>query len=232
MIGLVVDIETTGFRNYDSQTGLLADSSEILEVGYLRIDMETGGILNHGTLYFYKPYFQVESDAQKIHGLTRSFLEPYEKDFNTNLLMLNSLIQKTCIIGKNSEGFDIPFIRDFLIKHSDGVLDFQSLIMKAKIKKYDDSWLMYDPLEFSLDLQKIFKDEFHRLYYKKTGIELAPQKRGTLTDYINAIDGAQECVDAIYNSLEKARETRAHGALYDCVATYVVWFYCKQNELY
>lgn len=232
MIGLVVDIETTGYRSYDSATGLLSDNSEILEVGYLRIDMETGGMLGNGTLYFYKPYFNIESDAQRVHGLTREFLQQYEDQFDNNLIILNSLIQKTCIIGKNSESFDIPFIRDFLIKHSDGCLDFKSLILKAKIKTYDKSWFLYDPMEFSLDLQKIFKDEFHRLYYERTGISLDSRKKGTLSDYVNCIEGMSAAVDTLYNSLTKDRETKAHGALYDAVMTYGVWLYCKQHGLY
>lgn len=232
MIGLVLDIETTGYLSISPVTGTLPDANEILEVGYIRIDMDTRQILNCGELYFYKPYFQVESDAQKIHGITRDFLEPYAGEFQRNLVILNSLVQRTCIIGKNSNSFDIPFIKEFLRKHSNGYLDITQQVALSSIKYFGTRTdLFYEVYEFALDMQSIFKDEYHRLHYEKYGTELSGRKRGTLSEYIDVLN-AQHVVEAIYNDLPKKRITRAHGALYDAVMTYVVWSWAKAKQLY
>mgnify|MGYP002624723154 CR=1 FL=1 len=235
MIGLVLDIETTGFMKISPITGTLEDSSEILEVAYLRVDMDTLAILDSNTLYFYKDYFQIEgTEAQKVHGLTTAYLQQFADDFEKNLIILNSIIQDTCVIGKNSNKFDIPFIKEFLKKHSNGQLDVEMLVRKNKIKRYGTTNIFfYDAFRNTLDIQTIFKDKFHELYFEKTGIELNARKIGTLSDYIDVIDGGEACVKAIFNGLKnKPREGLYHTAMYDVCATYVVWAYCKMNNLY
>lgn len=231
MIGLVLDIETTGWYNISPHTGTLTDDSEILEVGYIRVDMDTCKVIDCNELYFYKPYFEVESQAQSVHGITRDFLEPHADEFKKNLVILNSVIQRTCIIGKNTEGFDIKFIKEFLRKHSGKTLDIAQQVMYSNIKTYDGRYMGYDVVEYSLDLQKIFAPKYRELYYSKNGIELNSRKKGTLSEYIEILN-MQGAVDSFYKTLPRKRETRAHGALYDAVMTYVVWLYCKANKLY
>ena len=232
MIGLVLDIETTGWLNISPVTGTLPDANEILEVGYIRINMDTREILSCGELYFYKPYFCIESDAQQVHGITREFISQFEDEFQRNLVILNALIQRTCIIGKNSNKFDVPYIKEFLRKHSNGYLDITQQVALASIKQYGNGpVLFYDVFEFALDIQNIFAPTYRDLYYKKNGIELSGRKKGNLQEYIDVL-GAGRVVDKIYSELPKKRETRAHGALYDAVMTYVVWAWCKQNQLY
>lgn len=233
MIGLVVDIETTGYLQFQEVDGWsqLANWSEILEVGYLRIDMDTKEILSHGTLYFYKPYFNVESDAQAVHGLTREFLQQYEKDFTKNLIALNSLIQSTCIIGKNSDKFDVPFIKAFIAKHGGDEMDIPALVDRLNMKGYNGGRVYYNDSLYALDMQTIFKDRFHELYYDKYKVKLQPGKKGTLSQYVDVIGSGQEAVDYVYNSLSKDRVTGAHGALYDAVMTYVVWCDSKNAGL-
>lgn len=225
MIGTVIDIETTGYREYDVVDGWsqLSDRSEILEVGFLNINMDTRKILTHGTLYFYKPYFNVESEAQRVHGLTRDFLQKYEDQFDMNLVALNSLIQCTCVIGKNSDSFDIPFIKAFIAKHGGEDFDLPELSRKLKMKAYNGGTVVYDDTLYALDMQKIYKERFHDRYYELTKTKLPPNKKGTLSDYVKVIQSGQEAVDFVYNSLNKDRVTGAHGALYDAVMTYVVW---------
>ena len=48
-------------------------------------------------------------------------------------------------------------------------------------------------------------------------------RKGKLSEYIEAIPNGYEMVDQVYNSLNKDRVTKSHGALYDCVMTYVVF---------
>lgn len=225
MIGTVIDIETTGYREYDVVDGWsrLSDRSEILEIGYMNINMETRKILNYGTLYFYKPYFNVESDAQKVHGLTREFLEQYEDKFDQNLVAINSMIQSTCVIGKNSDQFDIPFIKAFIEKHGGEEFDIPMLVDKLNMKAYNGGRVRYDDTLYALDMQKIYKDRFHELYYDITKNKLPPNKKGTLSDYVKVIKSGQEAVDVVYGGMKKDRVTGAHGALYDAVMTYIVW---------
>lgn len=169
MIGTIIDIETTDWLKFDTSTGqsILSDESEILEVGFINFDMNTIKILSHGTLYFYKPYFRVESDAQKIHGLTRDFLKNYEDQFNKNLVALNSLIQNTCIIGKNSRKFDIPYIKAFIKKHAPDSFDIEDLTIRLGMKSYGGGKVHYVDPTYGIDLQEIYKDKFHDRHFDK-----------------------------------------------------------------
>lgn len=231
MLGLVMDIETTGWFTISPQTGTLPDDNEILEVGYLRINTDTYEIYGGGTLNFYKPYFNVESEAQKVHGLTREYLEQFEGDFDRNLIALNALVQQTCIIGKNSTSFDVPYIREFLLKHSMDAFNMTRAVRKAKIKRFSDGQLIdYEPWLYSIDVQDAFTDEWKRISAHEFGINQSPRRKGKLEEYIQVLK-AQGEVDSIYATIPKTRETRAHGALYDAVMTYVVYKYCHANGL-
>lgn len=225
MIGTVIDIETTGYLQFDTSSGRsqLADTSEILEVGFLNIDMESRDILTHGTLYFYKPYFFIESPAQAVHGITRDFIRQYEDQFEMNLIALNSLIQSTCLIGKNSDKFDIPFIKAFISKHVGDDFNIPELVRQLDMKAYNGGKVRYEDTLYALDMQTLYKDRFHELYFDRTGNKLPPNKKGTLEQYIAVINSGQEAVDYIYGDLNKERVTGAHGALYDAVMTYIVW---------
>lgn len=225
MIGTVIDIETTGYLKFDASSGIstLADDSEILEVGFLNIDLQTRKILTHGTLYFYKPYFFVESPAQAVHHLTRDFLMKYEDKFEQNLIALNSLIQSTCIIGKNSDKFDIPFIKAFIRKHAGDEFDLPEVVRQLDMKAYNGGKVRYNDTLYALDMQTLYKERFHDLYLERTGNKLPPNKKGKLEEYVAVINCGQEAVDLVYDGLSKDRVTGAHGALYDAVMTYVVW---------
>ncbi len=225
MIGTVIDIETTGYLQFDTTSGhsQLSDTSEILEVGFLNINMDTRDILTYGTLYFYKPYFFIESPAQEVHHITRDFISKYEDQFEMNLVALNSLIQSTCLIGKNSDKFDIPFIKAFINKHAGDDFNIPELVRQLDMAAYNGGKVRYEDTLYALDMQTIYKDRFHDLYFDKTGNTLAKTKKGTLEQYIAVIDSGQEAVDFVYESLNKDRVTGAHGALYDAVMTYIVW---------
>lgn len=233
MIGTVIDIETTGWLKFNTVDGVsqLSDESEILEVGYININMDTKQILTYGTLYFYKPYFNVESDAQKVHGLTREFLKQYEQDFEKNLIALNSLIQCTCLIGKNSDKFDIPFIKAFINKHAGVKFDIPNLVFKLNMNAYNGGKVIYEDTLYAMDMQTIYKERYHSLFYDKYHYPLPPGKKGKLEEYIDVIPIGQQVVDHVYNGFTKDRVTGAHGALYDAVMTYVVWVDAYNNGL-
>ena len=178
-------------------TGLDKFNDDITEFGWIRIDPNTTEILDHGVLYFYKSSFNVEA-TQHLTGLTREFLAPYEADFEKNLAAMMSLMSNTVVIGKNSKFFDVPFIQQF-------------------IRKWGTSTTVN--VDNQLDVQELFTPIFKQLYLKKYNKPYTG-KFGKLGQYIEVLDAEDE-VKSIYNSLDKVRETEAHGALYDCVMTLV-----------
>lgn len=177
-------------------TGLNKCYDDILSVGFIRINSKME-ILESDTLYFYKPDFQVEKyPACTVHKLKRNFLEQYKDDFKDNLKKLYSICYMSTLIGKNSTNFDLPFIKEFVRKHCP-LLD-----------------LRYNA---TFDIQT----EFSTIYQQRTG----SSKRGTLTDYCNCLGITTEKINEVYNSLptKDSQSMHMHGALYDCVATYLVF---------
>lgn len=232
MLGLVLDIETTAFLKTEEKNGLTiaGPGSDILEVGYIMIDMDTNAFVKTGTLYFYKPTFNIENpDAQAKHKLTREFLKQYENDFNNNLNALNAMTRKAVIIGKNSDAFDIPYIKAFINKYSGNLLNISRLCDILTMKAYYNGYVYFNDSYRSVDLQKIWAPRYRALYQKKYGI--STNKKGKLEEYIDVLD-AWDVVKTLYNDIpNKARVTQAHGALYDCVMTYVVWYDAKANGM-
>ena len=198
----VVDIETTGFLNYDMDAlgnPILSDTCEILSVGYIviedsRIDTELedelqdplNEILGSGVLYFYKPYFKVEA-TQHITGLTRDFLQQYEGDFEKNLAALETLITNTCIVGKNSDAFDIKVLQGFLNKHKGTVRTIQ-LPSLLGMKNYAGKRFVLEDTTTSIDVQKYFAPIYRNLYEDRYGIALGKQKKGSLSEYIDLLE--------------------------------------------
>lgn len=232
MVGTVVDIETTGFLKFvrdKDNNSVLSDESEICEVGFMNIDLKTGAILHSGVLYFYKPYYNLENDAAKVHGLTREFLSQYEKDFENNLIALNALLQSAIIIGKNSKSFDIPFMKAFIDKHGGYKLNITHLVAALGIKGYKGGTVVYNGGIGSIDMQHIWHKRYVRLMFDKTGIA-DDRKKGTLKEYIDLIN-AWPVVEAVYAKVGKGRKAGYHSALYDVVMTYVIFMDAKLNGL-
>lgn len=191
MIFTIIDIETTGFnREYDN----------ILEVGYIKTNQNCE-LLGHGSFYFYKPQFKVESQAQSVHNLTRDFLEEHESDFNISMAKLYTMMYNGLIIGKNNASFDIPFIKSFIRKHS-GYLD------DLEIMGY-------------VDLQTYFTEAYQQWYYKTYGV--GTRKKGTLTELVHMIGHKDEEMRASFTKLfPDCPRTGTHSALYDVYMTYLL----------
>ena len=185
---VVLDIETTGFSR---------DGDNILEVGYIRIDHNLN-IHQSGTLFFYKDDFRIESAAQSVHRLSRSYLQGYADEFDTNICALYSMMYNSTIIGKNSNTFDMPFIQSFCNRYMKDA-DVPALkILKA------------------LDLQDVYTP----IYRQLTG---ESRKKGTLEDYAKMLEISDSEVQELYDSLNKpAGRYGYHTALYDTVVTYLL----------
>lgn len=248
MLLTVLDIETTGLFKFDANNVLIPD---VIEVAYAFVNTDDMLIHKHGVLYFYKPEFDIESPAQEYHKITRSFLEPYEDQFNENLIALAALMTNAVILGKNSERFDIPFISRFIEKYRGHLYDIEKIVDYAEMKNYDKTGNVFHNNEVqSIDLQKEYAPIFRlKQYYAKlgklqelcdgkvprsewSGLHFDERKKGKLEEYVNLTPGAREMIDSVYAGLEKDRETREHGALYDVVMTYVMYLYYVKEAGY
>ena len=203
MVLTFFDIETTGFNFRED---------DILQVGFVRAN-EEGRIINAGNLYYYQPNFNIEKpDAQRVHGLTREKLMPYEGDYMKNLAALYTLLQKGYIIGKNSDSFDLPFCKGWLTKVCPGY--FRDLVIFRQC-----------------DVQTVMKSHYQLWVEEKTGKQCTG--KGTLEDYVRML-GLKDFVNKMYNIAQgyAKDEARAgfHDALYDAVATYCVWLIARQQN--
>jgi DNA polymerase III epsilon subunit-like protein len=191
MLYTVLDLESTGYHK--------EGGDEILSFGFMRINSQFE-IKASGTLYFYKPNFDVgKYPACTVHKLKREFMQQHEYNFKDNIKKMYSLCYKSTIIGKNSTTFDMPFIKNFIKRHCPTLDELQYL------KTFD------------------IQSEFSGIYRERTGA--ASNKKGTLTDYLDCLNITQEDVLKVYQSLPTKDETslHMHGALYDCVATFMVF---------
>lgn len=107
MIYTVVDIETTGLNKaYD----------DIIQFAYMMLD-ENLNVIRSEILYMYYPEMRDSTEgALNLHGLTRDFLKQYEKDFETNVRKMYSILARSNVITHNGDSFDIPFCRIWLSK--------------------------------------------------------------------------------------------------------------------
>lgn len=196
MLYTLVDIETNGMSH---------TTNDILEVGYIQMkrNME---IVRSGTLYFWKDGWGV--GRGDIHHLSSSFLSQYKDDFDANLVRLITLIHKGIIFGKNSNGFDIPFIRSFILKYGYGLS-----VQPAGVLDIQD-WLALH----------------YRNWAINNGIQVSPQKKGTLSEYMDMIGKSQDEIMAEFRQKfpDEAR-VRAHSALYDVYMTYLAFDYAVKE---
>lgn len=248
MLLTVLDIETTGLFKFDANNVLIPD---IIEVAYAFVDTDDMLIHKHGVLYFYKPEFDIESPAQDIHGIQRSFLKQFEDQFEENLIALASLMTNATILGKNSERFDIPFIDRFIEKYKGKSYNVEHITDYAEMKNYDKTGNIFHANDVqSIDLQKLYAPIFRlKQYYNKLGrlndlvegkipraewsaLHFDSRKSGKLFEYVDLTPGAREMIDSVYGDLAKDRETKEHGALYDVVMTYVMYLYYMKEVTY
>ena len=233
--GVIVDIETTGYlrkknryvyadgsvipdeelskipieqRYMYSSYEVLEDSSEILSVGYAKMDLDTMQVFDAGVLYFYKPYFQVESSAQDVHHLQRSFLQQFEDSFDDNLATLEAMLINAVIIGKNSN------------------------INTQNMKNYDKKKLILSNEAIPYDVQTKFAPIYRGLMEKVKGVILSDKKKGSLEDYIHLLDEDKRKTLAVVEEFKALTsdqfEVREHDALYDVAMTTVVFRFLQK----
>ena len=230
MIALTIDIETTGFLEFDETTHLLRDDCELLEFSYIRHDYDparkTSTFIDSGNIYFYKDYYVLNNKADEYHKLTKEFLEPYKKDFEMNMLKMTAILSSAVIIGKNSKAFDIPFIENFLNKHAKGSLDFAVAFNAAKVPP-----MSFQKYMGHIDIQRVLYQDFQDWYYVEQGNPVKGRKKlGTLEDYIKWLK-LQDKADELYATLPNKRAQEYHTGLYDVCCTHVLFLYCLEHQI-
>ena len=252
--GLVIDIESTDylktvdvFRTIDGRAVSfesasiqerangswkkeLSAESNILSVGYLRVDLDSEKIIGAGTLYFYKPHFNVER-ATHIHGLTREFLSAYEDEFDKNLAKLESLMLNAVVIGKNSDAFDLPFIKLFLEKYR-GEGSLYQFINTLGMKNYEKKRLRVIDEMISIDIQKVFAPMYRKLAESVYGVSLSGRKKGTVRDYVELLANdpnfsIEPVIAEASAYMTDEYQAHFHDAFYDVCATWLVFKFCK-----
>lgn len=205
MLYTILDLETTGLRKEKTLKGPRF-KDDIIEVGYIQIN-ENAEIVRSGQFYFYKDEFDIENDAQKIHGLTREYLRQFEGEFMDGLVSLYTLMEDGNIIGKNSDGFDIPFTKDFMERHAPQL----AFTIKS-----------------SIDMQKIFTPLYKNWYKKKYGKPtVAKGKLGELMEVIGYTD--DQVREGFHRDVPDSNRDAAHGALYDVYMTYLLVKYADEQ---
>lgn len=201
----ILDIETTGLStNYD----------EILEVGYIRINKNRQNpkkfdICGSGTINFYRPSWKIETPAQKVHKLSRSYLESLNIDMEKSLASLYSVVYDCILIGKNSSSFDAPFIQTFLNRHCN---ELQPVKLVGQV-----------------DIQDKFQ-YLYRDWMAKRG--QATNKKGNLMDYLNIMGMSEEESLKLFLQYFPGNERAMyHSALYDAFVTYLCTIYLVENDL-
>lgn len=241
MLYTVLDIETTGLMQFDANAELIPD---LLEASFLQIDSSNLRVIKGGSLYFYQPHFDVESEAQAIHKLERKFLMQFEDQFQENLIALAALMTNAVIMGKNSKRFDIPFIKHFLDKYTGNDYNIGDITARVAMKNYDKTGIVYHESNItSIDIQDLYAPVFRVKKFLKDIGEIGTfydqnfsaarfreieegtdrRKRGQLHEYIDLMPDGRKITQQLYDSLPKERYTLEHGALYDVCMTYVIY---------
>lgn len=112
MLYTIFDLETTGFNG---------TSDAVCQFAFITVNQNLLPV-RAKNYYFYKEGMAWSEQAAAVHRLTREFLKQYESEYEHNLLRMYTVLQRGNLVGHNSNGFDIPFARQFLIREGFPVL--------------------------------------------------------------------------------------------------------------
>lgn len=106
MLYTIFDLETTGFSG---------TSDAVCQFAFMTVNQDMLPVRARN-YYMYKEGMSWSEEAAGVHKLTREFLKQYESEYEHNLLNMYTVLQRGNLVGHNSNGFDIPFVRQFLIR--------------------------------------------------------------------------------------------------------------------
>lgn len=106
MLYTIFDIETTGFSG---------TSDSVCQLAFMTVNQNMFPVRGRN-YYLYKEGMSWSEEAAAVHGLTREFLKEHADKYDENLLHIYTVLQRGNLVGHNSNGFDIPFVRQFLLR--------------------------------------------------------------------------------------------------------------------
>lgn len=106
MLYTIFDLETTG---------LSGTSDSVCQFAFMTVNQNMFPVRGRN-YYLYKEGMTWSEEAAAVHGLTREFLKQYADDYEQNLLHMYTVLQRGNLVGHNSNSFDIPFARQFMLR--------------------------------------------------------------------------------------------------------------------
>lgn len=122
---IVFDIEATG---------LSTTSCDIIQFAYCLFDNNNQFVRAENLYYYYDGMSWSQEAADASHQLSLEFLRQYKDDFEKNLLKMYAALNRCNVIGHNSDGFDCPFVKNWLSRQ--GLDDFQFGIQQDTMKAF------------------------------------------------------------------------------------------------
>lgn len=105
----VIDTETSGLNHM---------SDDILQFAYLIVN-DTEGVVRGNSFYLWEDDYKWSHEAYNVHGISRELLASLPKDeMPRKYQEIYSVMSRGNLISYNGDNFDIPFIRNFMTRHS------------------------------------------------------------------------------------------------------------------
>lgn len=117
MEAVLIDIETNGINEK-----LSGHRIDMLSAAYAIIDTETLVVKESDILYFWQDDFIIDQAAYEVNKLSKERLEPHKDKFLRNLAKLYKVLFKATTIGYNHAHFDIPMIKQIMVRYGFGEL--------------------------------------------------------------------------------------------------------------
>lgn len=128
MLYTIFDIETTGLSRYND---------DICQFAALTVDENLVPVRNQN-YYLYHKDMPWSVDAERVHGISQDFLKKYEDQYEHYLRAIYATVQYANLVGHNSDGFDIPFVQEYMYRK--GFRDIRPCIC------YDTMKLWWKPM--------------------------------------------------------------------------------------
>lgn len=131
---VVFDLETTGFSELNN---------DVIELAYIMFD-DNNNFVKAEQLYFYYEGMSWSEEAYHVHHIPLEFLKTQKDKFKENLVKVYSVFNRANVCGHNSNKFDCPFLKTWLMRMGirnlefgvmqDTMLAYKPVTKKARIK--------------------------------------------------------------------------------------------------
>lgn len=188
------------FTVIDTETnGLDTQSADVLQFAYLTFDSYNNPV-DSGSMYFFYEGMHIDPGALAVNKLSYEYLKQYKSEFLDNIIRMFTVMNNNILVGYNSDGFDIPLIRNFLMRNGAPMPILRNMENQ-------------DAMKFALPLYKDASSKYKKLV-------VVSEKFGFTEDVI--LTKAAEWFPGI-------TVRGAHDAVYDVTATALITLYCLEK---